>query len=191
MTDRHRFSLMGLVIGILAVTLGTGYAGPITIDLIPPTLKGAAGDVLDYRGTLTNISESTVYLNSAGINVAGYFLPTDLNTLPFFFNAPFFLDPGEATPAIDLFSVHIPAGVPGGFYLGQFTILGGVDAVDLQTVGETRFTAEVARSVPEPATFWLFLLGCGTLVLPQVRRVSGRPPFGLSLRRGRVHRVRP
>lgn len=172
---KHTGSLVGLVIGGLVITLGTSEAAPITVDLVPSTLTGAPGGILTFNGTLTNSSSSTVFLNSAGINITGPFSPSDLSTLPFFFNAPFFLDPGAATPAIDLFTVQLPVGLPAGPYLGQFTIQGGSDELALDVVGDVRFTAEAAADVPEPATFSLL---AAAAILRILRSLAGGAKIG-------------
>jgi hypothetical protein len=163
----------------LAIALGTSFAAPITIDLVPSTLAGAPGNILTFNGMLTNNSPSTVFLNSAAINIWGGFSPSDLSTLPFFLNAPLFLDAGEATAAIDLFTVRIPNGLPDGSYLGQFTILGGSDEFALDIVGDAPFTVKAA-AVPEPGTLPLLGSVCGPAIVmlllrPRFRRPR-RPP---------------
>jgi hypothetical protein len=182
--DRHISTLSGLVVGSLAIALATSYAAPIAIDLVPSTLAGAPGNILTFNGMLTNNSSSTVFLNSAAINITGSFSPSDLSTLPFFFNAPFFLDAGEATAAIDLFTVHIPNGLPDGPYLGQFTILGGIDEFALDIAGETRFTVEAASDVPEPGALSLVASVCGPAILILLVRSRLRRQRGQSSQSG-------
>jgi hypothetical protein len=131
------------------VSAGMCTADAITITLMPGTLTGSPGSVINFGGTLENTTGSTVFLNSAGINLAGGFSPADLDTSPFFANAPFFLLANEVTVAIDLFTIHIPHPFAGGSYPGTFTVLGGLDDAAQDIIGSANFTIEV-NSVPEP-----------------------------------------
>lgn len=179
MFKRLTSALSGLLLGGLGVMVGTGSAATIAIDLVPSTRIGAAGSTLTFNGTLFNDSDVTVFLNSAAINVAGGFSPSDLDTLPFFLNAPFFLDAGESAAAIDLFKVRIANSLVEGPYLGQFTILGGSDEFALDIVGEARFTVQVASEIPEPGTFWLLAPACGLWILrSSVRSQAATGTFG-------------
>jgi hypothetical protein len=82
---------------VLFVVTGVGQADVIDITLNSALLAGDPGSALIFGGTLTNADGSTVFLNGAGLNLAG-FSPANEDTSPFFVNAPLFLDGGVSTP---------------------------------------------------------------------------------------------
>jgi hypothetical protein len=121
-------------------------ASTITINLNPALLTGLAGTVLTFTGTLDNTSSSTVFLNGAGINLAG-FGPTNEDTSLFFANAPLSLAGGASTSTIGLFTIGVPGLFGDGSYQGTFTVLGGANPDALVNLGSANFTVQV---VPEP-----------------------------------------
>jgi hypothetical protein len=161
------------------VSAGMCTADAITITLMPGTLPGTPGSVITFGGTLENTMGSTVFLNSAGINLSGGFSPADLDTSPFFANAPFFLLANDVTAAIDLFTIHIPNPFADGSYQGTFAVLGGLDDAAQDIIGSANFTVDV-NSVPEPNSG--VLVGGAALVLFLSRSLFGksfaqRPPI--------------
>jgi hypothetical protein len=146
-------------------------ADTITLDLMPPLLSGSQGSIISFSGVLSNTSAASVFLNSAGINLSGGFAATDLDTGPFFANAPLFLIAGDLTPTIDFFSISIPSTFAGGTYQGTFTVLGGADESALDVVGSADFTLEVS-AVPEPNS--AVLLSLGVLIVIVRSAVSRR-----------------
>lgn len=154
----RRSGILGCIFLLSAVFC---KADTLTISLTPIFQSGMPGDVLTFSGTLSNSSGSTVFPNSAGINLSGAFDPTDEDTSPFFNNAPFFLVSGDSTSLIDLFTVSIPNPFLSGQYSGTFTVLGGADE-DAQTiVGSADFTVQVGTTnvVPEPNSGCLLAIG--------------------------------
>jgi hypothetical protein len=145
------------------------YADPISVNLTSPTLSGAPGSRVTFNGILMNTTASTVFLNAAGVNLAG-FLPADEDTGPFFANAPLSLLGGASTAPIGLFTIHIPNPFPAGSYPGTFTVLGGADANAESIVGSASFTVQL-NGVPEPATGVLVAVGVAALI---GRRIHGR-----------------
>jgi hypothetical protein len=142
-----------VILVVLIAVAGLASAGPLTIALDSATLTGAPGTSVEFFGTITNLSPSTVYLNSDSVTLAG-FGPGDFDDSPFFANAPFFLDPGDNSGDIGLFTVSIPLGMSPAAYLSTFDILGGETSDDQTIVGSVDFTVQVqpASGVPEPAS---------------------------------------
>ena len=152
----------GSLVGIFLLTAAMCNADTIAVDLMPPFLAGSPGSFITFSGTLSNTTGSTVFFNSAGINLSGGFTPADEDTVPFFMNAPLFLAANDLTQTIDLFTIHIPNPSAAGPYDGSFTVLGGIDENALDIVGSANFTLQV-NTVPEPNT--AILLGVALILL--------------------------
>lgn len=139
---------------LLAVGAASAWAN-IIITLDDPSQTGTPGGTLSYTGILSNTGLTTVFLNSANLNLAGSsFTPDFIN--PFFNNVPFFLDAGQFTASIELFSVLVnnPFLDPNGAYVGSYTLLGGVDSGSQDILASAVLTVNVgATAVPEPNTF--------------------------------------
>ena len=151
-----------------AAILGSAaLAGPLQIDFVNSTLSGAPGDTLVYTGTITNTSlTDTVFLNGVSATSVSAFLNFD--TLPFFFNAPASLDPGQMTAPIELFDLLIDAASPAGpFVNNSIFILGGADNQSFDIQGDTTVDAVVAASstTPEPSPALVLLFGGSLLTL--------------------------
>lgn len=138
---------------LLAVGAASARAN-IIITLDDPSQTGTPGGTLSFTGILANTGLTTVFLNSANLNLAGSsFTPDFIN--PFFNNVPFFLDAGQSTTSIELFSVLVnnPFLDPNGAYVGSYTLLGGVDSGSQDILASADFTVNVgATSVPEPSS---------------------------------------
>jgi len=166
-------SLSGFLAGSFLVLCGICRADTIGITFTSSLLAGPPGSALTFNGTLSNLTASTVFLNSAGINLAGAFTPGDQDTSPFFINAPLSLTGNGATPAIDLFTIDIPSPFTTGSYAGTFTVLGGADANAQDTSGSANFTVQAGGApVPEPGAGSLFI--AASVVLFAFRLVRGR-----------------
>jgi len=147
-------NLLG-VLGALLLCSPHCEASTIDIDLVQTTQTDAPGITLVFSGVLTNATGSTVFLNSAGINLAGGFLPADFDVTPFLVNAPLSLEGTQGTGAIDLFTVTIPNSFGDGLYAGTFAVLGGADANAQEILGTANFFVGVAGTdAPEPSTMW-------------------------------------
>jgi len=147
---RTRWQRLIIPFGSFLLSAMLCNADTINIDLMPALLSGSPGSTILFSGTLSNTSSSTVFLNSAGINLSGGFTPADEHTGPFFVNAPLFLNAAGSTPAIGLFTVDIPDSFAKGPYLGTFSILGGANGNAQDIVGSVNFTVQVVSPVPEP-----------------------------------------
>jgi hypothetical protein len=150
--------------GLIILVAGVGQPASISINLNPAILSGSTGSALTFNGTLTNTATSTIFLNAAGINLAG-FSPINEDTGPFFANAPISLAGGASTASIGLFTINIPSLFAAGPYQGTFTVLGGTDGTMQSNLGTANFTVQVAAgpAIPEPCT--TLLVAVGTLVL--------------------------
>src|SRR5581483_10901591 len=130
-----------------------------SIVLQPVLLQGAPGAMVSFSGTLTNNTESDLYLNLDSLNLTGLD-PSSIDDTPWFLNTPSgFLDPNGTTGVIGLFNIAIPTPFLNGDYAGTFQILGGQTSDDQTLLGSANFTLEVlpggSPSVPEPSTFVL------------------------------------
>jgi hypothetical protein len=170
-------------LSILATVLlaaATARAGVVTIGLDSPLLSGNPGDVLPFSGTITNNTSDVVYLMSDNFSPLSGLIPAAIDDLPFFTNAPLFLDANESTGDIGLFNVTIPIALTPGNYGGTFTLLGGAGLDSQDVLGSADFTVQVlaaqpASGVPEPATLPLLAVGvCTLLVRRRVRLGMGR-----------------
>lgn len=166
------FRFLAAVIFILFS--GICHADTISINLASTLLSGSPGSAITFSGNLSNSTGSTLFLNSAGINLAGPFSPTDEDTSPFFTNAPLFLAGADSTLIIDLFTIDIPNTSIVGPYSGTFSVLGGVDGNAQDTLGSANFTVQVSNgsSVPEPSSRSLLVAACLVMLVLSVTRQS-------------------
>jgi hypothetical protein len=156
--------MLGKLAALLLAVGGVCIGATIDVSLTTPLMSGPLGTSLTYDGTLTNNTGTTVFLNSAGINLAG-FAPQDEDIDPFLMNAPLSLAAFAATPPIDLFTIDIPNPFAVGLYQGTFTVLGGATDTDLSTIGSASFSVQVqgAHAIPEPASAALILIGVAAI----------------------------
>ena len=150
-----RYLMLMMMAGV-----GTLRAGTLLVVLSNPSQSGAPGDVLPFFGTMTNVSDTdTIFLNSASSTSASSNLTVDL--LPFFFNAPLSLGPGEASGLFEIFDVAIDPAAPDGLIPGStFSIQGGADSFALDDLADPSFDVTVqppSSTVPEPSSAWLML----------------------------------
>lgn len=163
------------IFGSLMLFSGICYADMVNINLASDLLSGSLGSDLTFSGALLNTTGSTVFLNSAGINLAGAFTPADEDTGPFFANAPLSLAAGGSTSVIDLFTIDIPSPFISGQYSGTFTILGGADGNAQDILGSTDFTVQVTGStVPEPNPRSLLIAACLMLAVARIIALRAR-----------------
>ncbi len=164
-------TIQSLKLAVVAFVLicGISRAASIQIDLTSPLVAGTPGSQITFNGTLMNTTLDTLFLNSAGVNLAGAFDASDLDVTPFLINAPLTLAAGDSMSAIDMFTITIPIGLAPGSYGGEFTVLGGADGSAQDILGTVDFTVEVqsGTAIPEPST-WLLCLG-GLMAIARAR----------------------
>jgi len=156
--------MRGLLIALIALAGAVHADEVLTVNLDSTTLTGLPGQVLAFTGTLTNNTDSTVYLNN---DSASFALPLD--GAPFLNNAPFTLDPLATSFDFEMFDVTIPHGQAPGTYNGTFFVQGGADSNALAEVGAATFSVNVGT--PEPASYLL----CGAAIVLLLRRRSLLP----------------
>lgn len=148
---------------LLLLATTAAKADSVTITFDQPDQTVAAGNTVDFTGTITNDTDSTIYLNSDDINLAGSSLS---NNDFFLINAPLTLDAGASSGDIDLFqiSASYPLQDAAGLYPGTYTIFGGADGDAQDNLGQASFS--VTTTAPEPSVTWLLLIGTLMSLVP-------------------------
>ena len=156
--------MMKILLLILAA-LGTALAGSIQVDLLSPSQTGAPGDVLQFLGTITNLSPTdTVFFNSVSATSVSADLTIDI--IPFLINAPLSLGPGEVSSLFDLFDITIDPATPDGPYFGNtVSLLGGADSNALDPLLDVNADVTVSTpvSTPEPSSIVLIMTALGLI----------------------------
>lgn len=134
---------------------------------------GNPGDTLIFTGILSNTGLSTVFLNSADLNLAGSSFTPDFID-PFFNNVPISLDAGQSSADIELFDVMLndPFTDPLGKYTGTYTLTGGVDSNAQDVLGSVDFSVTATNGtspVPEPSSFGLLAAALAGIVIQHRR----------------------
>lgn len=165
-----RFLVCLVLLGLDAVS---AHASAIVFDLSAQT--AIAGDTLVFTGILSNGGLTTVYLNSAQLNLAGNAFTADFIN-PFNNNVPFWLDPGQSTSSIELFDVIVnnPFTDPLGAYDGTYKLLGGIDSDAQDVFGSADFsvTVNAAFAVPEPSLMGALVGGLVGLMALRRRKLG-------------------
>jgi hypothetical protein len=150
------------------LTLSATYAAPIlNVNISPASQTGVPGQILTFSGTLENVTNNNVFINSnsltfglSGIGV--------LDDSLFLTNAPLFLGPLETTKPFDFFTVTIPTLQTPGLFTGVFTVLGGADDLAADILGSNASiqvqVSAPSAAIPEPATFLLLPAGVALLL---------------------------
>jgi hypothetical protein len=137
-----------------------------TISYDDPLLSGVPGSVLTFTGTITNNTNSPVFLNQGSVNLASPFnSATDVSVD--LLDWPISLDPLSTSADFAFFTVTIPDPFPGtvGPYGGTLLAQGGADGNALDSLNDpanASFAVDVtgpAAAVPEPRSF-VALFGC-------------------------------
>jgi hypothetical protein len=164
-----------LLCTLVLATLGTAVAKAddvtITLDLANQSI--IPGQAIQFFGTITNDTETTIYLNSDDLNLAGASLST---TDQFFNTVPISLAPGANSGDIELFDVTAsdPLLDTPGVYDGVYTLFGGTDGNAQDNLGQVEFSVDTAApsAVPEPSSIYLLISGIGAAQLLAFRRRS-------------------
>jgi hypothetical protein len=161
-----------LLCTMILATLGTvaAKADTVTITFDQPTQTATAGGTLEFFGTITNDTASTVFLNSDSFTLNGVSFTLDDQ---FFNTVPVSLASGASSGDIELFDVMAsdPLVDAAGFYSGSYTLVGGADGNAQDNLGTGSFTVDVANPVPEPSSICLLLSGGLAALAPLARKM--------------------
>jgi hypothetical protein len=169
MTNLRKLFLTVAAIGFLHGA--TARADTLAINFIPSTLTAAPGQTVTFSGTVTNLANATIDLNSCDLNLPGQF--TTDSCVDFLFFAPLSLGPLETSAPFDMFTVTVNQPFTGPLGLqppGTFTVLGGLDTDSQDVLGQATFAVVVT---PEPGTF--VLLGLALMMAFALRRRTSAP----------------
>jgi hypothetical protein len=152
---------------LILSTLGTAAAkaDDLTITFDQPNQTVSAGGTLQFFGTITNDTDTTLFLNNDTLTLDGMsFTLTD----QFFNNVPFFLTPegqaGSSSGDIELFDVSVnnPLLDAAGVFSGAYTLIGGADGgtdTAMDNLGTASFSVTTIAQTPEPSSLYLLLTG--------------------------------
>jgi hypothetical protein len=154
-------NLRTLLLTLTALAIFPGAiarADSLAITFDHSILSAAPGETVTFSGTVTNLENAIVDLNSCGVNLTGPFT-SDFCSL-FLSNAPFFLNPHETSGPFDMFAVTVDLPFTGPFGVqspGIFTVLGGPDGDAQEVLARADFGVIVAPEIaaPEPGSFML------------------------------------
>jgi hypothetical protein len=164
-------SLVKTILAAVLLLASAGASRPDTLSLdvvlSSPSQTVAEGTtVVTFNATISNPTGDTVFLNSASATTNS--LGVSVDTLPFFLNTPFSLDPGSAAGPLELFDVDLAIGLLPGTYTGVFSTLGGADGSANDDLSDVNFSITVTGPVnntPEPGSFGLLGVGLVGLAL--------------------------
>jgi hypothetical protein len=162
--------LCTLILATLGTATATASALMITFD--QPDQIGMPGQLLEFSGTITNLTGGLVFLSSDDPNLAGLSIAV---IDPFFTTVPEVLapsgQPGDSSGDINLLFVDVRAPLLDGpaTYLGLYTLVGGASPDAQDILGSAGLT--VTTATPEPSTMFL-LLAAMSAVSIRVLRVA-------------------
>jgi hypothetical protein len=159
-------SLLAILFGVATQCHATTA---FTVTFAPDTLSGNPGDFLQFFGSLTNNTASTVFINNDSFTFA---IVGAADDSPFLTNAPLSLGPSATSGSFEFIDVTIPLAQAPGTYGGTLTVIGGADGNAQDNLGTGAFHVVVnAGAVPEPGS--IFLVGISIAML----WCSIRPPL--------------
>jgi len=135
---------------LLAAAAAAHGSTLLTVNFSIPTQSGNPGDLLQFYGSLTNNTGSTVFINSDTFTFA---IVGAADDSPFLLNAPISLPAFGSSGPFEFLQVLIPLGQPGGSYGGSLTVTGGATDTFQDILGSAAFQVTVnsqTPSVPEP-----------------------------------------
>ena len=150
--------IQALLCTLVLATLGSvaAKADDITITLDQATQTASAGDTLQFFGTITNDTDTTLYLNNDDLTLNGL----SLTLTDDFFNTPISLAPegqaGDNSGDIELFDVTVsdPLLDAAGTYTGAYTLLGGTDGGSRTSSAPPPSPSPASPLPPEPASLF-------------------------------------
>lgn len=156
-----------LLCTLALATLGTvaAKADEVTITLDQTSQTASTGDTLQFFGTITNDTDSTIYLNSDDLTLTS---PSLTTTDQFFNTVPIYLAPegqvGDSSGDIELFDVTVsdPLLDAAGTIDGSYDLLGGADGgsdTASDVLGTAAFSVTTIAPTPEPPSLYLLLSG--------------------------------
>jgi hypothetical protein len=155
---------------LLAAVAAAHGSTLLTVSFSIPTQSGNPGDLLQFSGSLTNNTGSTVFINSDSFTFA---ISGAVDDSPFLTNAPISLPAFGSSGSFEFLQVLIPLSQPGGTYDGTFDVLGGASDTQQDLLGSAAFHVTVnsaSPSVPEPQS--LILMAAGVAALAFRRRLA-------------------
>jgi hypothetical protein len=156
-----------LLCTLILATLGTAVAkaDSVTITFDEPNQTVAAGGMLQFFGTITNDTDTTIFLNTDSLTLDGLSLTT---TDQFFNTVPISLAPdgmmGDSSGDIELFDVVVSSPLldAAGVFSGSYTLIGGADGgtdTAMDNLGTASFSVTTVAPTPEPSSLYLLLTG--------------------------------
>jgi hypothetical protein len=171
---------IGTLIAAVLLIARTASATPITMVFDSSLLFGLPGTTVTFVATVTDIGNSSTYLNGDDVTVDPPMVPDDLP----FFSFPPILGPLQFMHA-PVLNIFIPLATPAGLYSGTLQVTGGTSAVSLNVLATQSFAVQVQAAsgpVPEPISGVLVLSGGAVAALRHSRRrrvmgnrAQGRP----------------
>lgn len=171
-----------VVCAFMMAVLGTAVAkaDEVNITLDQATQTASAGGTTEFFGTITNNTNTTIYLNSDDLNFSS---PGFTVTDQFFTTVPLSLAPsgqaGDSSGDIELFDISVNSPFTGtaGLNSGTYTLFGGDDGgadTAQDNLGSASFAVNVQAATPEPSSVWLLLTGLSGAGVPVWRRCKRR-----------------
>jgi hypothetical protein len=161
------------IVSILSCTAMQARGDTILLVFTPDTRTANPGDTVQFFGTLTNNTASTVFINGDSFTFA---INGAVDDSPFL-SGPASLGPNAASGLFEILDVAIPVGQSPGVYDGTFNVTGGMDtnASDLLAVAGFHVDVNGPAATPEPSSVMLaafaFILLLAGKSLRQRRRV--------------------